>query len=173
MKPKTLTFTHTSYLCGWVERSIIEIVQISIFLCPHRNFGRHVSPTSCPVHISYILWGKNSKFGVWMHLGVAECHTPFLGHLDLWPSFKTYCVRSISLIFFEVGIPNLVCGSISGWQSVMYRFCDLDLVSRIIVSGASHIYYFREESQICCMDTSLDADVSHTIFRSLWSWPMT
>ena len=70
-------------------------------------------------------------------------------------------------ILFELGIPNLVCGCILGWQSVMYQFCDLDLISTIIMSGAYLIYYLREESQICCMDTSLDDDVSHTIFRSL------
>ena len=48
-----------------------------------------VRPASCPEHISYILWGRHSKFGVWMHLGMAECHVSFLGHcdLDLWPSF--------------------------------------------------------------------------------------
>ena len=70
-------------------------------------------------------------------------------------------------ILFVLGIPNLVCGCIFGWQSVMYQFCYLDLISRIILSGAYLIYYLREESQICCMDTSLDADVAHTIFRSL------
>ena len=71
-----------------------------LFLCPQRNFGRHIVialsvrpsvPLSCPVHISYILWGRNSKFGVWIHLGMAECRVPFSGHcdldLDLWPSF--------------------------------------------------------------------------------------
>ena len=47
----------------------------------------------------------------------------------------------------------MVCGCIFGWQSVMYQFCDLDLFSRIILSGAYLIYYLREESQICCMDT--------------------
>ena len=31
-------------------------------------------------------------------------------------------VRCISPIFFEVGIPNLVCGCILGWQSVAYHF---------------------------------------------------
>ena len=31
-------------------------------------------------------------------------------------------VRSISPIFFEVGIPNLVCGYILGWRSVAYHF---------------------------------------------------
>ena len=70
-------------------------------------------------------------------------------------------------ILFELRIPNLVCGCILGWQSVMYQFCDLDLISRIIVSGAYFIFYLREESQICCMDTILDAYVSHTIFGAL------
>ena len=31
-------------------------------------------------------------------------------------------VRCISPIFFEVGIPNLVCGCILVWQSVAYHF---------------------------------------------------
>ena len=55
----------------------------------------------------------------------------------------------------------------------MYLFSDLTPISRIILSGAYFMYYLREESQICYMDTSLDADVSHTILRSLWSWLMT
>ena len=62
-----------------------------------------------------------------------------------------------------------MCGCILGWQSVMYQFCDLDLISRIIVLGEYLIYFLGEESQICCMDTALDADVWHTIFRSLLS----
>ena len=62
------------------------------FLCPQRNFGRHivialsVRPSVCP-----------SRFRV----------------------------RSISPIFFEVGIPNLVCGYILGWGSVAYHFGSL------------------------------------------------
>ena len=42
-----------------------------------------VRPASCPVHISYIIRGRNFKFDVWMHLGMAECRVPFLGHCDL------------------------------------------------------------------------------------------
>ena len=42
-----------------------------------------------------------------------------------------------------------------------------DLICRIIMSKTYLLYYLRWESKICCMDTSLDADVSHTIFRSL------
>ena len=30
-----------------------------------------------------LIGGRNSKFGVWMYLEVAECHVPFLGHCDL------------------------------------------------------------------------------------------
>ena len=56
-----------------------------------------------------------------------------------------------------------MCGFILGRQSGMYQFCDLDLISRIIMVEAYPIYYLREESQICCMETSLDVDVSHTI----------
>ena len=58
----------------------------------------------------------------------------------------------------------MVYGCIFGWQCVMYQFYDLDLISRIILSGAYLTYYLRDETQMCCMDTSLDADVSHTIF---------
>ena len=59
-------------------------------------------------------------------------------------------VRSISPIFFEVGIPNLVCGYILGWGSVAYHFrvtvtltLTSDLVFRKIVSGAYLLYYLR------------------------------
>ena len=38
-----------------------------------------------------------------------------------------------------------------------------DIVCRIIVSRTYLLYDLRWESQICCMDTSFDADVSHTI----------
>ena len=151
-----------------------------------------------------------------MHLGLGECHSPFSGHcdLDLWPSFNNNCVRSITFILFEIGIPILVCECILGWWSVLFHLwvtvtltCDLekpcpkhisyiikvgtpnlvcgcnflwqsvtyhfgvtltltsDLVCRIILSRTYLLYYLRWESQICGMDTSLDADVSHTIFR--------
>ena len=74
----------------------------------------------------------------------------------LRPSFVC---RSISPIFFEVGIPNLVCGCIMGWRSVAYHFqvtviLTSDLVFRIIVSGAYLLYYLRYEFQIWCVDAS-------------------
>ena len=105
---------------------------------------------------------------------MVQCLVPFTGHcdLDLWPSFKKNHVQSISLILLKVGIPNLVGRCNFGWWSVTYYFwvtltLTSDLVFRIIVSRKYLLYHLRWESQICCMDTSLDVDVSHTIFRSL------
>ena len=82
-----------------------------------------------------------------MHLGMTESLIPFLGpcdlDLDLLPSFKNYYVRSITLIFFEVGSPNLVYRCILGLQSATFHFrvtviltLTSDLVFRIIMSGA-------------------------------------
>ena len=45
-------------------------------------------------------------------------------------SFNNNCVRSISLLLFEIGIPNLVCECISGMVECLVSFtghCDLDL----------------------------------------------
>ena len=40
-------------------------------------------------YISYIIWGRNPKFGVLMHFWIPICCGPFLSlcDLDLWPSF--------------------------------------------------------------------------------------
>ena len=70
--------------------------------------------------------------------------------LSVSPSVRPsrFRVRSISPIFFEVGIPNLLCGYILGWRSVAYHFrvtvtLTSDLVFIIIVSGAYLLYYLR------------------------------
>ena len=60
-----------------------------------------------------------------------ESHIPCLGHCyhDLSPSFKNR-VQSISLILFEVGIPNLVCRYILGIKKchvLSLCHCDLDI----------------------------------------------
>ena len=60
-------------------------------------------------------------------------------------------VLCISPIFFEVGIPNMVCRCILRWRSVAYYFLvtvtlilTSDLVSKIgIESGAYVLYYLR------------------------------
>ena len=55
--------------------------------------------------------------------------------------FILLSVQDISPIFFEVGIPNLVCECIFGWMSVSYHFrvtvtFTFDQVFRIFMSGA-------------------------------------
>ena len=52
------------------------------------------------------------------------------------------------VIFFDVGIPNLVCICILGWGIVTYHFrvfvtLTFDLVLMIIVSGEYRLYYLR------------------------------
>ena len=89
-----------------------------VFLCPQRNFGRHIVMA-----------------------------------LSIRPS--RFRVRSISPIFFEVGIPNLVCGYILGWRSVTYHFrvtvtLTSDLVFKIIVSGAYLILFEVGISNLVC-----------------------
>ena len=71
-----------------------------------------------------------SKFGVWMHLRMAKCCIAVYGlcDLDLWAIFRIIMFGAFFSILFELGIPNLVCGCFLGWQSVMYQFCDLDLI---------------------------------------------
>ena len=75
-------------------------------------------------------------------------------------------------MFFEVGIPNLVCICILGLGSVTYHFrvtvtLTSDLVLIIIVSGAYLLYYLRKESQIWLVNASWDGGVSCTIYGSL------
>ena len=79
---------------------------------------------------------------------MAESHIPFLGHchLQLWPCFNNNCVRSITLLLFEIGITNLVCECILGWWSVLYHLrvtvtLTSDLVFRKIMSRAYILYY--------------------------------
>ena len=114
-----------------------------MLLCPQRNFGRHIV----------------------IALSVSPSVRP-----SVRPS--RFRVRSISPIFFELGIPNLVCGYILGWRSVAYHFrvtvtLTSDLVFIIIMSGAYLLYYLSKESQIQCVDASWDEEVSRTIIRSL------
>ena len=51
-----------------------------------------------------------------MHLRMSDCPVLFSGHCDLVSRI------GITSLFFEVGIPNLVCGCILGWPSLVYTF---------------------------------------------------
>ena len=84
-----------------------------------------------------------------MHLWMAECHIPFSGHFDFDLVCRIIVFRTY-LILFEMGIPNLLCGCILGWWSVVYHLrvtvtlnLTFDLVFRIIISGAYLFYHLR------------------------------
>ena len=84
-----------------------------------------------------------------MYLEMTECHIPFRVTVTLTSDLVLrIIVFGEYLIFFEVGIPNLVCICILGWGSVTYHFrvtvtLTSDLVLMIIVSGAYLLYYLR------------------------------
>ena len=48
---------------------------------------------------------------MWMHLGMRKCCILSLGHCDLDLVYRNCIEPSASLIFFEVGIPNLLCNA--------------------------------------------------------------
>ena len=145
------------------------------FLCPQRNFGRHIvialsvrpsvplcvlciSPIFFEVGIPNLVWRCILGWGSVTYHFLVTVTLTFTSDLvfivitmSVRPSVRPSVplrVRCISPIFFEVGIPNLMCGCISGWQSVAYHFgvtvtLTSDLVFRIIVSGAYLLYYLR------------------------------
>ena len=94
--------------------------------------------------------------------------TAFMPQKELWEAYSIRTVvrpsvplrvRCISPVFFEIGIPNLVCGCILGRRSVTYHFrvtvtltLTSDLVFTVItmsvrlsrfVSDAYHLYSLR------------------------------
>ena len=87
-----------------------------------------------------ITFGAPSSGGV-----LCSARGAFIILITMSVPLRVWC---ISPIFFEVGIPNLICGCILGWRSVEYHFrvtvtLTSDLVFRIIVSGAYLLYYLR------------------------------
>ena len=96
-----------------------------------RNYGHLYGYIFMP---SKELWEANSKYTV---------------HPSVYPSLPL-CVWCISPIFFEVGIPNLVCGCILGWRSVACHFLVTvtltlisDLAFRLFMSDAYLLNYLR------------------------------
>ena len=83
-----------------------------------------------------------------MHLEMMECHIPFRITVTLTSDLvlKNNCGRSISLLLFEIGIPNLVCECILGWLSVLYHLrVTVTLTSDLLFrkSCPEHISYER------------------------------
>ena len=136
----------------------------TFLLCPQRNFGRHIeitmsvllhvrciSPIFFEVGILNLVCGCILGWqSVAYHFRVTVTLTSDLVFIVIKCPSVPLRVRCISPIFFEVGIPNLVCGCILGWWSVAYHFwvtvtltLTSALVFRIIVSGAYLLYYLR------------------------------
>ena len=118
-------------LAYWLERRALESADQGRFLGGHLLYIIFMPPKE--------LWEAYSNRTVRpsVRQSVRQSFRP--------PRFRVW---SISPIFFEVGIPNLVCGYILGWRSVAYYFrvtvtLTSDLVFRIIVSGAYLLYYLR------------------------------
>ena len=154
--------------------------RLLLFLCPQRNFGRHIvialsvrpsrfvrciSPIFFEVGIPNLLCGCIlGRPSVAYHFRVTVTLTSDLVFIVITMSVRPSVplrVRCISPIFFEVGIPNLMCGCILGWRSVAFHFqvtvtltLTPDLVFVIIVSGAYLLYYLRYEFQIWCVNAS-------------------
>ena len=86
-----------------------------------------------------------------MYLEMTECHILFPVTVTLTSDLVLRIIvigAYIYLIFFESGVPNLVCICILGWGSVTYHFrvtvtLTSDLVLIIIVPGAYLLYYLR------------------------------
>ena len=55
-----------------------------------------------------------------MHLRMANCPVLFLVTVTMNSDLVSRI--DITSLFFEVGIPNLVCGCILGWPSLVYTF---------------------------------------------------
>ena len=109
--------------------------EVSGFLILFNNLALAFAKTHCFLFFTYVV-----------QLSIPS--KPSRLTLDRFPTLSVrpsvpLCVRCLSPIIFEVGIPNLVCGYILGWWSVAYHFrinvtltLNYGLVFRIIVSGA-------------------------------------
>ena len=117
-------------------------------------------PTLWQVQIWFLmhLYGKNHDMFIFMPpKELLEAYSNRTVRPSVSPSVppSRFRVRSISPIFFEVGIPNLVCGYILRWRSVAYYFrvtvtLASDLVFRIIVSRAYLILFEVGISNLVC-----------------------
>ena len=131
------------------HRFLRKCIQLTQFLYPAtlKSAGYYIIPSiqkimfECP--------SVSASFS--LSAGSILCPQRIFGrHIVIAPSVcpSSFRVQYISPIFFEVGIPNLVCGYIFGWRSVAYHFrvtvtLTSDLVFRIIVSRAYLLYCLR------------------------------
>ena len=99
----------------------------------------------------YLLYSLRQEFQIWCVYASWICgvsHTIFVVTVTLTMTSDLVLIIILSgvyLILFEIGIPNLVCGCILGWWSVLFHLLVTDLTSdlifRIIMSEAYLLYY--------------------------------
>ena len=130
----------TAHLCYLINLFVVRFrkcVMLHSFLCPQRIFGSHivialsVRPASCPVNITYILY-PNLVCGCILGCRSVAYHFGVTVILTLTSNlvFRKTCVRSISLILFEVGIPTFGVWMHLGMAECWGQFsghCDLYL----------------------------------------------
>ena len=134
----------SKFLCCCSVHVLVDIhIQIFIWKCLIYGQKSHfMAPLMCRSKTKFPLHFPLHHFFIMPPKELREAYSNRTVRLS------RFRVRSISPIFFEVGIPNLVCGSILGWRSVAYHFrvtvtLTSDLVFRIIVSGAYLLNYLR------------------------------
>ena len=71
-------------------------------------------PLTCPVHISYNFWVRNSKFDVWMQLVMVECRVPFLGHIFLYSLRKEFQISCLNASW-NSRVSQTIFGSLWPW----------------------------------------------------------
>ena len=132
----------TFLICSYFSLLFLENALLSLLFHSKMSFT-HKNPEIFPLSLR--------------SLKILEINLFFMPPKEVWEAYSNRTVRPsrfrvspISPIFFEVGIPNLVCEYILEWQSVAYHFpvtetltLASDLVFRIIVSGAYLLYYLR------------------------------
>ena len=91
-------------ILGWRSVTYHNWVTVTLYLTSE------LVSRSCIESSAYLLFFEIRILNSMCKCVLGWRHIPFFGNcdLDLWPSFKNYYVRSISLILYEIGIPNLM-----------------------------------------------------------------
>ena len=161
--------------CILVWRSVVYHLRVTLNLTSDITF-KIILPGA---YLFYYL-REESQFrcaDVWMRHGMVECHIQFSDHcgLGLWPSFKNNDIQSIYLTLFKVGIPNLVCGCILVWRSVLYHLrVTLTLTSDLVFKKSylehnSYIIWGRNPYLVVQMHDR----VMYSVLGPMWPWPLT
>ena len=99
-------------ILGWQNVKYYPCITVTLTL----TSDLYLESALTPVHISYILWGGNSKFGMWMHLGMAECNVPFSGHCDLDLKLSFYIIVSGAYVLYYLRLESQIWCARASWD---------------------------------------------------------